>query len=150
ALPLIGIVQVGGLTEEALARELDDKLSKFMFNPQASVFVDEYKNREVAVVGLVNRPGLVLLSGPSETILEVITQAGGLSPSAADELILIPVSEGGSQAARRVSLLEPVANNESRGTQVVSADKTGSMADAGLVGSQPKRPEDLTSDVLAS
>ena len=149
-LPLIGTVQVGGLTEEALARDLDDKLSKFMFNPQASVFVEEYKNREVAVVGSVNRPGMVLLSAPSETILEVITQAGGLSPSAADELILIPVSEGGLQAARRVSLLQPVGNNESLGTQVASADKAGSIADAGLVGSEPKPPADPASGVLAS
>ncbi|HJU29745.1 MAG TPA: polysaccharide biosynthesis/export family protein, partial [Candidatus Binataceae bacterium] len=93
-LPLVGEVQAGGLTEDELQEELDRKFSKFMFRPQASVFVEEYHNREVAVVGSVNKPGLVLLEGPSETILDVITQAGGLTSAAADELILIPAERG--------------------------------------------------------
>jgi protein involved in polysaccharide export with SLBB domain len=58
------------------------------------VFVDEYHNRAVAVVGAVNHPGLVLLTSPSESLLDVITQAGGLSGAAADEIILIPSRPG--------------------------------------------------------
>lgn len=92
-LPLVGFVQAGGLTEEGLARELDGKLQQYMFKPQASVFVDEYRNREVAVVGAVNKPGLVVINSPAETILDVLTQAGGVAPAAADELVLIPEDE---------------------------------------------------------
>jgi len=64
-LPLIGAVRAGGLTEEQLEAELDRKLNDFMYNPQASVYVNEYHNREVAVIGAVNHPGLVLLNSPS-------------------------------------------------------------------------------------
>jgi len=89
-LPLIGVVQAGGLTEVGLAQELDLKLKNFMYNPQVSVFVDEYRNREVAVVGAVNKPGLIVLESPGETILDVLTQAGGVTSKAADDLVLIP------------------------------------------------------------
>ena len=129
-LPLVGVIQAGGLTEDALAQEIDQKLDKFMFNPQASVFVDEYRNREAAVVGAVNKPGLVLLDSPSETILDVLTQAGGLSGTAADELILIPGGQGSSGAARHMaSALAPLPgyaqSGAAPGTQVASADPPG-------------------------
>ncbi len=102
-LPLVGSVRAGGLTEEQLEAELDNKLNNFMYNPQAAVYVNEYHNREVAVIGAVNHPGLVLLDSPSETILDVLTQAGGLSSTAADEIILIPVEQGDPSMAKRVS-----------------------------------------------
>lgn len=75
-LPLIGFVQTEGLTEDGLAEAIDKKLGDLMYKPQASVFVDEYRNREAAVVGEVNKPGMVLLETPWETILDVLTQAG--------------------------------------------------------------------------
>ena len=102
-LPLVGIVEVGGLTEDGVAKELDHRLEKYMYSPEASVFVNEYRNREAAVVGAVNHPGLVLLDTPSETILDVITKAGGLLNTAADQLILIPAVPGGNPMMGRVS-----------------------------------------------
>jgi len=102
-LPLVGIVQAGGVTEAGLAKELNMKLEKFMYNPQASVFVEEYRNRQVAVIGAVSRPGLVLLKSPSETILDVITRVGGLEPTAADEIILIPAEQAGTGTAQRLA-----------------------------------------------
>jgi polysaccharide export outer membrane protein len=102
-LPLIGNVQAGGLTEAQLQDALDQKLSKYMYNPQASIFVDQYHNRQVAVIGAVTRPGLVLLDSPSETVLDVLSQAGGLTNTAADEIILIPAEQGDPNLARRIS-----------------------------------------------
>src|ERR1700722_4651987 len=102
-LPLVGSVRAGGLTEEQLEAELDQKLNNFMYNPQASVYVNEYHNREVAVIGSVNHPGLVLLNSPSETILDVLTQAGGLASTAADEIVLIPVEQGDPTQAKRLA-----------------------------------------------
>ena len=99
-LPLLGVVKAGGLTEAGLAQDLDHRLEKYMYNPQASVFVDEYRNREVAVVGAVNKPGLYVLDSPAETILDVLTEAGGVSESAADELVLIPGDDTHNGGAR--------------------------------------------------
>jgi len=104
-LPLIGFVRTEGLTEDGLAEAIDKKLGDLMYKPQASVFVDEYRNREAAVVGEVNKPGMVLLGTPSETILDVLTQAGGVNSSAADEVILIPAKSGNTQAAMLLPVL---------------------------------------------
>jgi protein involved in polysaccharide export with SLBB domain len=133
-LPLIGAVQAGGMTEEQLEAQLDQKLNNFMYNPQAAVYVNEYHNREVAVIGSVNHPGLVLLTSPSETILDVLTQAGGLSSTAADEIILIPVEQGDPTMAKRVS---QVAYNSSEtaalgGESATATDAAGSGGDAAL------------------
>jgi len=136
-LPLVGAVQAGGMTEEQLEAGLDQKLNNFMYNPQASVYVNEYHNREVAVIGSVNHPGLVLLTSPSETILDVVTQAGGLSSTAADEIILIPVEQGDPAMAKRVS---QVAFNASEtgafgADGATATDATGADGDAAVGGS---------------
>jgi protein involved in polysaccharide export with SLBB domain len=102
-LPMAGTVEAGGLTEDELAQKLNGKFERFMYVAQASVFVAEYRNREVAVVGAVNRPGLVQLYGSAPTLLDVITQAGGLAPSAADELILIPAQPGDARSTSRAN-----------------------------------------------
>ena len=121
-LPLLGVVQAGGLSEDGLAAEIDDKLQKYMYQPQADVFVDEYHNRAVAVIGAVNHPGLVLLTSPSESLLDVITQAGGLSGAAADEIILIPSRPGTIPNSLRVASL---ANSPSSGQ--IQNDVAGSQ-----------------------
>jgi polysaccharide export outer membrane protein len=102
-LPLLGLVHVAGLTEDQVADSLNQKLTYYLYNPQTSVFVDEYHNRAVAVVGAVNTPGLVQLNSPSETLLDVVTQAGGLSSLAADEIILIPGEQANPGLAKEVS-----------------------------------------------
>ncbi len=127
-LPLVGSVRAGGMTEEQLEAELDQKLNNFMYNPQASVYVDEYHNREVAVIGSVNHPGLVLLDSPSETILDVLTQAGGLSSTAADEIILIPVEQGDPSQAKR--LAQVAYNSSGSGAGAIATDATAPGGDA--------------------
>jgi protein involved in polysaccharide export with SLBB domain len=125
-LPMLGTIQAAGLSEDGLASELDAKLRKYMYTPQATVFVDEYHNREVAVIGAVNRPGLVLLSSPSESLLDVITQAGGLSSAAADEIILIPSQPGTVPMAPRLgSSLSSQFTDQSNGAGNVQ-DSAGS------------------------
>jgi protein involved in polysaccharide export with SLBB domain len=133
-LPLVGAVQAGGMTEEQLEAQLDQKLNNFMYNPQASVYVNEYHNREVAVIGSVNHPGLVLLTSPSETILDVITQAGGLSSTAADEIILIPVEQGDPTMAKRVSQVAYNSSGTTLGDASATATDAAEGGDAPLAG----------------
>lgn len=130
-LPLVGAVRAAGLTEEQLEAELDQKLNNFMYNPQASVYVNEYHNREVAVIGAVNHPGLVLLNSPSETILDVLTQAGGLSSTAADEIIFIPVEQGDPAMARRLSQVAYNSNASGAGDKSDEAIATDASAGGG-------------------
>jgi polysaccharide export outer membrane protein len=110
SLPLIGEVEAGGLTEEKLRKAIATKLEKYMYRPQVDVFVKEYRSRQVAVVGAVKSPGLLTLASPAETVLEVITRAGGMSGDAADEIIVIPASPSREDNERRISSLAALAS----------------------------------------
>jgi len=93
-LPLIGIIEVNGLTEGGVRDKLRAVLTKYMYDPQVDVFVKEYHNRQVAVVGAVRAPGLIMLTG-GESILDAITKAGGMTADAADEIVILPQVKGG-------------------------------------------------------
>lgn len=126
-LPLLGIVQAGGLNEDGLAQAIDEKLKKYMYRPQVSVFVDEYRNREVAVVGAVNRPGLVLLNSPAESMLNVITQCGGVSSGAADQVVFIPAGHGNATMPRQLAALLSPAKTPGGG-ETATDPASGGMA----------------------
>lgn len=74
-LPVAGVVTVGGLTEAQAREAIKEALSKFIKDPQIDVFVKEYTSRQVAVIGMVNKPDLYSLTSRSETILDMIGQA---------------------------------------------------------------------------
>ncbi|HVB78664.1 MAG TPA: polysaccharide biosynthesis/export family protein [Candidatus Binataceae bacterium] len=103
SLPMLGTLQAGGLTEKQLRAEINERLKKYMYNPEVDVFVKEYRSRQVAVIGMVNNPGLITLTGPDETVLDMMTRAGGLTATAADEIILMPAEENKQQAIGRIA-----------------------------------------------
>jgi protein involved in polysaccharide export with SLBB domain len=103
SLPMLGTMQAGGLTEKQLRAELTERLKTYMYKPEVDVFVKEYRSRQVAVIGMVNNPGLVTLTGPNETVLDMMTRAGGLTATAADEVILMPAEQNKQQAIGRIA-----------------------------------------------
>jgi protein involved in polysaccharide export with SLBB domain len=103
SLPMLGSLQAGGLTEKQLRAELSDRLKAYMYKPEVDVFVKEYRSRQVAVVGMVNNPGLVTLTGPNETVLDMLTRSGGLNATAADEIILMPAEQSKQEVIGRIA-----------------------------------------------
>ena len=90
ALPFVGKIEVAGLTEEELQQKLVERLTQYMYSPRVIVFVKEYRSRQVAVLGAVPKPGLYSVSNGADTLLDVLSQAGGISPGADPKLYLIP------------------------------------------------------------
>src|SRR5437588_9044905 len=90
ALPFIGKIEVAGLTEEELQQKVVERLKEYMYSPRVIVFVKEYRSRQVAVLGAVPKPGLYSVANGADTLLDVISQAGGISPGADPKLYLIP------------------------------------------------------------
>jgi len=80
-LPLIGQVRAAGLTTSELEASLREKFRKFIHDPQITVFVEEYRSYRVSVVGYVEKPGVLEVSG-DKTLLEVLAMAGGLNKDA--------------------------------------------------------------------
>jgi polysaccharide export outer membrane protein len=111
-LPLIGEIQAGGLTEPQLSDQLKTALSKYMYSPQVDVFIKEYRSRQVAVVGAVRTPGLITLTDSDVSILDAITQAGGMTAEAADEIVILPEVKGGQRQLQRLAASLAESNDE--------------------------------------
>jgi polysaccharide biosynthesis/export protein len=89
-LPFVGKLEAAGLTEEELQQKLVDRLKQYMYDPRVVVFVKEYRSRQVAVLGAVVKPGLYGMGSGSDTLLDMISQAGGIAPGADPKIYLIP------------------------------------------------------------
>ena len=107
SLPFIGTVQAKGLTEDQMAEQLRQRLDKYMYNPQVNVFVREYRSRQAAVIGAVNKPGLYSLTSGADTILDMLALAGGLNMNAAQRILFIPAEPLESEKAKALVSLFP-------------------------------------------
>ena len=90
-LLLIGPTHVEGLSSEEAQAVIEKQLVKgrFIKNPHVSVFLKEFTNQSVAVVGEVYKPG----SYPALTtrrLYDAFQQAGGLTPTAGKVSITHP------------------------------------------------------------
>ncbi len=87
--PLIGRVRVEGMTAYQAERELTRLLkTKYLVNPQVSVYLKEYASKVVNVLGAVKNSGTIPLKGPS-TLLEVLGLAGGVNTDEAGQTLTI-------------------------------------------------------------
>jgi polysaccharide export outer membrane protein len=75
-MPLIGEVQAGGLTPLQLTKSLTELLTKYINNPDVTVFVTDVRSKKYYIDGEVNRSGSFPLITPT-TILEALSNAGG-------------------------------------------------------------------------
>jgi polysaccharide biosynthesis/export protein len=109
SLPFVGVIHVDGMTERALRDEIRRRLAeKYMRHPQVNLFVKEFRSRQVAVIGAVQKPGLYNLASYSDTLLNMISQAGGMKPEAAERLLFVPAEPAGSEQAKKVIQSMPV------------------------------------------
>jgi polysaccharide export outer membrane protein len=76
SLPLIGELEVGGLTAPSVQRVIAQRLNEYISKPQVAVIVQEVKSQTYVVVGKVAHPGAYGLGKPT-TVLEAIAIAGG-------------------------------------------------------------------------
>jgi protein involved in polysaccharide export with SLBB domain len=103
------------MSDDEVARELDLRLSEYIRDPQVGVFDEEDKSRTVRVMGLVNKPGLIVLASQRESLMDALAEAGGIRDDASQRILFIP--GGGAQASNSV-----------RTTPLGSADSSNGMA----------------------
>ena len=96
SLPLLGQISVSGMTQQDFLNDLSNRTRKYVYHPQVEVFLLHSENREVAVLGSVKKPGRYMLTSRSDTIMTMISRAGGLNTDAAApaaaRILLIPAS----------------------------------------------------------
>lgn len=102
-LPLIGRVRAAGLTAQQLEDQLTAKLQTYFREPAVTVAVSEYRSQPVSVTGAVNKPGVIQVRG-RHSLLEVISDAGGLLPDSGNYAVVTRKAEWGAiPLARSVS-----------------------------------------------
>ncbi|NIM59456.1 MAG: hypothetical protein GTO16_11025 [Candidatus Aminicenantes bacterium] len=103
-LPLLGGVEVEGLTRAELEKKISQLLEeKYLQDPQVTVFIREYQSKRVSVLGAVRKPGPHELLG-RQTLLQIISQAGGITNEAGNEIIVIREVEDGASTSLRISI----------------------------------------------
>lgn len=89
SLPLIGILRVKGLTGSEMEKEIRDLLAeKYLQDPHVIIFIKEYHNQRISVMGAVTKPGVYDVTG-EKTVLDLLSLAGGLRDDAGKMLFLI-------------------------------------------------------------
>jgi polysaccharide biosynthesis/export protein len=88
SLPLIGEVQVAGLTVAEVQRKITNLLEKdYLVKPQVEVKVREYQSQYVSIVGEVNTPGRKPIRGRMR-LIEALIESGGFKATASGEVMI--------------------------------------------------------------
>lgn len=97
SLPLIGELEVSGLTALKVQELISQKLGPYISKPQVTVIVTEVRSRTYTVVGKIAHPGSFELGKPT-TILDAIAISGGFQDFAkTNKIYVIRRAEDGSQ-----------------------------------------------------
>jgi polysaccharide export outer membrane protein len=104
-VPLVGDVRAAGRTTEQLTSEIRNKLAAFLEAPQVTVTLTQAISARFFVIGEVQRPGLVQLTGRT-TVLQAIALAGGFRDFAKKDRILVIREKAGASVALRFNYQE--------------------------------------------
>lgn len=114
SLPLLGKVEIEGLSKEELEKKLAGLLEeKYLKKARVTIFIREYQSKRVSVIGAVGKPGMYELIG-RVSLLELISQAGGLTDRASSELYVLREGKNGIQAKLAIDLNDLIINNNQK------------------------------------
>ena len=88
SLPLIGDVEAVGRSAGQLAELIAARLKEYKENPQVSIVVQQVNSYAIYVMGEIARPGKFPLKSKT-TLLQAITLAGGFTPNAARNKLVV-------------------------------------------------------------
>lgn len=88
SFPLVGRFTAAGKTVDQLTAALEEKLIRYIPEPDLSVIVQQVNSHVVYVIGKVNRPGHIPLNRDID-VLQALAMAGGLNIFANDKDIRI-------------------------------------------------------------
>lgn len=94
-LPLLGEFSVSGMTASEVHDKLETMLTaKYVNRANVSIVIKEFANKPLSIVGAVERPGSLPVSG-RYSLLQAISAAGGLSATAGKRIYVLRKAENG-------------------------------------------------------
>ena len=109
--PMIGDVDVLGLTPQQVAKRIADKLSggRFVVNPEVQVSLAAVNSRQVSVLGNVVKPGRYPIDSVNRRVTDFVAAAGGMAAGGADTVTVVQV-RGGKETKSDVDLAQMFRN----------------------------------------
>ena len=122
-MPLIGAIQVSGLTTEQAEAKIAAALQKdYLQDPQVNIFVKDYANMRITVGGAVEKPGLFPLTGTT-TLLQAIAQAEGVTSLANSKEVILFRNTGGNATTAYVVNIQEIEQGRLNDPVLASNDK---------------------------
>lgn len=138
SLPLVGVVKAAGRTENELEAELAARFgSRYLQNPQVTVFVEEFASKRVTVGGAVKKPGIYPVTSRL-TLLQSVALAEGVVETASLKNVIVFREANGERQFARFDLKRiadgEIPDPELQGNDVVVVDtSTGKIALKNLI-----------------
>jgi len=99
--PVVGRIQLTGLTRQEAKQKLTSELQKYLKNPVVSI---RNMNFKVTVIGEVNRPSTFTVPAEKISILEALGMAGDMTPFGKRENVIVMREEAGVRTVTRLDL----------------------------------------------
>lgn len=110
ALNVLGKVLVAGLSASQIEARLQSLLeANYLARATVAVQVVEFASKPISVVGAVVRPGRITATGTT-TLIQAITQAGGLTAAAGKELYVLRTGRSGLSEQVAISIEDLMVN----------------------------------------
>jgi polysaccharide export outer membrane protein len=122
--PLIGAVKIGGLTVQAATRTIRERLdARYLVNPQVTITVLGYANRNVTVLGQVQRPGAFSMKDQgSIDLLHAIGLAGGFTRLASTSRVTVKRTVAGREVVCVLDAKRMAAESDTKPFIVLPGD----------------------------
>jgi polysaccharide export outer membrane protein len=96
SVPLVKEIHVAGFTPSELEKVLMEKFERLIAAPDVTVVPKQIRSMRIYMVGAVKREGPIPMAGPM-TVLQALTEAGGITDYAKKNKIYILRTENGRQ-----------------------------------------------------
>ena len=88
SFPLVGHVDAREKTASQLQETVKERLTTYIATPVVTVSIEEINGNKIYVIGQVNEPGVFVMN-PAVDVMQALSMAGGTTPFAALNDILI-------------------------------------------------------------
>lgn len=110
SVPYAGRIKASGRSIEQVQNDIEERLANRAIEPQVVIYKVSSRSAQVAVLGDVNSPSKIQLSDAGDRLLDVISEAGGLSKPAKETYVTLQ-RNGKSARVHYVHLTNTPAEN---------------------------------------
>jgi polysaccharide biosynthesis/export protein len=114
SLPMVGKLQLGGLTIPQAEALLESKLKdgNFIQKPQVTMAVINFRSQQVSILGNVGKPGRYPLEVKGMRLTDLLANAGGVTSVGSDSLIHTRRDTNGKVVTKEIDLPSIYLNND--------------------------------------